>query len=85
MKILFIALIITGFIILLIMSFRSGKFFRWSFSSLLQGIGALLAVNVVGMVTGLHLAVNWYTLAFSALFGTPGVICLTMAEFFMGK
>lgn len=42
--------------------------------SALQGIAALFAVNLTGIVTGITLSVNWYTLAACVLLGLPGVI-----------
>ncbi len=42
--------------------------------SALQGIAAIFAVNLTGIVTGISLAVNWYTLTACVLLGLPGVI-----------
>lgn len=42
--------------------------------SALQGLAAVFAVNLAGLVTGITLAVNWYTLGTAVLFGLPGVI-----------
>lgn len=42
--------------------------------SALQGIAAMFAVNLTGIVTGISLAVNWYTIAACVLLGLPGVI-----------
>ena len=72
-------------IILAVVMIKGHKFFRCFFSSALQGIAAMFAVNVLGMVTGFHIAVNWYTIAFSAVFGTPGVIALTIARFIFSR
>ena len=44
------------------------------FLSALQGIAALFAVNLTGLVTGVTVAVNWYTVAASAILGLPAVI-----------
>lgn len=85
MKYLFLALLSLSVLILTVVLIKSRKFFRCFFSSALQGIAAMFAVNVLGMVTGLHIAVNWYTIAFSIIFGTPGVIALTVANFLFSK
>ncbi len=53
---------------------KSKKFFRCLFSSAIQGITALFAVNVIGALTGVTVAVNGYTLCASSLFGVPAVI-----------
>lgn len=42
--------------------------------SALQGLAAVFAVNLTGLVTGITLAVNWYTLGTAVLLGLPGVI-----------
>ncbi len=44
------------------------------FLSALQGVAALFAVNLTGLVTGVTVAVNWYTVAASAILGLPAVI-----------
>ncbi len=46
---------------------------RGIFSTAAQGIVALYAVKLLGLVTGIHLAVNWYTLGTAAVLGSPGV------------
>lgn len=85
MKYLFLTILALSVIILLIVMIKGKKFFRCFFSSAFQGIAAMFAVNVLGTVTGLHLAVNWYTIAFSVVFGTPGVIAMTVAHFLFSK
>lgn len=42
--------------------------------SALQGIAAMFAVNLAGIVTGISLSVNWYTIIAAVLLGLPGVI-----------
>ncbi len=42
--------------------------------SALQGLAAVFAVNLTGLVTGITLTVNWYTLGTAVLLGLPGVI-----------
>jgi len=42
--------------------------------SALQGIAAMFAVNLTGLVTGVTLAANWYTVATYIVLGLPGVI-----------
>lgn len=85
MKYLFLIILAICVIILFAVMIKGRKFFLCILSSLLQGIAAMFAVNVLGMVTGFHIAVNWYTIAFSALFGTPGVIALTVAHFIFSR
>lgn len=52
-------------------------------SSAVQGIAALYAVNLVGLVTGTHIAVNWLTLGTVAVLGSPGAaLILTVQTIF---
>lgn len=44
------------------------------FLSAMQGIAALFAVNLTGMITGVTVAVNWYTVLSCVVLGLPGVI-----------
>lgn len=59
---------------------KGGKCFMLS---ALQGIAAIFAVNVIGMVSGVTVAVNWYTLGTGALLGVPGVIGILMLNTFL--
>ena len=51
--------------------------------SAVQGIAAMCAVNLTGLVTGVTLAVNWYTIATSIVLGLPGVIGALVLKFIM--
>ena len=52
-------------------------------SSAAQGVAALYAVNLVGLVTGTHIAVNWLTLGTVAVLGSPGAaLILTVQTIF---
>ena len=42
--------------------------------SAFQGLAGMFAVNLVGMVTGVTIAVNWYSIAAFIILGLPGVI-----------
>lgn len=72
-------------LILIISFIKSKHFFLCLFGSMFQGIVAIAAVNVAGFLTGVRLAVNWYTLGFSALFGTPGAIAVMLMQFVFNK
>lgn len=52
--------------------------------SAFQGIASLFAVNLVGMVTGISLAVNWYTIGAFAVLGLPGVCTALILNLFFG-
>ncbi|MBQ8764128.1 MAG: pro-sigmaK processing inhibitor BofA family protein [Clostridia bacterium] len=42
--------------------------------SAFQGLAGMFAVNLLGMVTGVTIAVNWYSIAAFIILGLPGVI-----------
>ncbi len=48
--------------------------------SAMQGVCAIFAVKLAGMLIGVQLALNWYTIGASALLGTPGVISMLLAR-----
>lgn len=53
------------------------------FLSAMQGIAALFAVNLTGMITGVTIAVNWYTVISYIVLGLPGVIGTLSLNFIM--
>lgn len=59
---------------------KGGRPLRTAFSSGLQGFGALLAVNVTGIFTGVSLGVNAFTALCCAVLGTPGVVALLVLK-----
>lgn len=66
-------LIIAALIILghMVKARRGGRAF---ILSALQGVAAVFAVSLLGMVTTLNFAVNWYTIGAGMVLGIPGVI-----------
>ena len=65
----------------LITMYRSGHFFKSLFITAIQGLASLAAVNVTGLLTGVSLSLNWYTILTVSLFGLPSTIALTMLKF----
>ena len=63
-------------VIILAVSLKSGHAVKSLLLSLISGIGALFAVNILTPVTGVGIALNYISLAVSSLFGIPGVIAL---------
>jgi len=49
----------------------------------LMGLGMLILVNAVLVNFGYTLPVNPFNLIFTAIFGLPGVICLTVLMFIL--
>ena len=71
-------IIILGFAIVLFTTLKNGHFIKNTFHSALTGILSVLSVNVVGLLTGVTIAVNWYTLLFTAVLGIPGTITFVL-------
>ena len=71
-------IIIIGFTAVLFVTLRSGHFIKNAFHSALTGILSMLSVNVIGLLTGVTIAVNWYTLLFTAIMGIPGTITFVL-------
>ena len=67
-------IVTTGFAIVLFFSLKNGRFIKTTLSNALSGILSMIAVNVVGLLTGVTISLNWYTIAFTAMFGIPGTI-----------
>ena len=61
--------------------YRSGHFFKSLFTTAIQGIASLAAVNITGLLTGVTLSLNWYTILTVSLFGLPSTIALTILKF----
>ncbi|MBP3329463.1 MAG: pro-sigmaK processing inhibitor BofA family protein [Clostridia bacterium] len=79
-KFCLIASLAIGCLIIIVAAFRTKRFFSCLILSALQGIAAHFAVNALGMVTGLHLSLNGYTIASSIIGGTPAVIGMIITE-----
>lgn len=75
-----IASLVVACLIVIISAFKTKRFFSCIFLSALQGIAAMFAVNALGLVTGLHLSLNGYTIAASVMGGTPAVIGMIVTE-----
>ncbi len=70
-------------LICLIKMIRSGHFFKAILTSALSGLGSLFAVNLLSSVTGVSIAVNWFTMIFCAFSGICGSICLLVTNIFI--
>ncbi len=58
--------------------FRSGKPLRFTLASLVEGVCAMAAVDIVGIFTGISLGFGWFSMACCAAFGIPGVISMLL-------
>lgn len=64
--------------------FKTKHFIKSLLMSAVQGIFALFAVNAVGIVSGVTIAVNNFTVAVSCIGGVPGVILLLLMRLLSG-
>ncbi len=78
MKIVIIVIAGIALTAILISMIRSKHFFKALIMTALQGCAAICAVNVVGLLSGVTLALNQYTIGASLICGTPGVIGLLL-------
>lgn len=79
MKYAVIAVLCLLCLVPIITMFKKGSFLKSLFISAFQGIISLLAVNALGLLTGVTIALNVYTAAAAVIFGLPG--CITMLVF----
>ncbi len=75
-----VASLVVACLIVIVTAVKTKRFFSSVLLSALQGVAAMFAVNALGLVTGLHLSLNGYTLAASVIGGTPAVIGMIITE-----
>jgi len=80
LKLLLCALAGGGALAILVSMLRSRRLIRNLLLSAVSGVAALYAVNALGLLTGIRLAVNGLTLGVSAVAGPPGVIAMLLAD-----
>lgn len=80
MKVLIITIIVIGMAVVIFAMFKSGNFIKNLFRTVIQGIASLLAVNTIGLLTGVTIALNWYTLTAISVFGAPACIALLLTD-----
>ncbi len=83
MKYALIACVCIVLLIPIITMFKKGSFFKSIFLSAFQGLAALLAVNALGLLTGVTLAVNWYTVLAAVCLGIPASISMLVLDIIM--
>lgn len=80
MKAVVIILLAAGALAVYITAVKSGRFIKSLLASVFQGLASLLAVNVIGLITGVIISLNWYTVVLASVFGTPGCIALLFLD-----
>lgn len=79
-NIFLVAICVVAAVIVLWIFKKSEHFFRCLFLSAVSGIGGLCFVNIISAMTGITLALNPFTIGFSALSGLSGVIALLVCN-----
>ncbi len=74
MNSLFISAAIISTVIVLWWMIKNEKGGMTFIKSAFQGLAGMCAVNLLGMVTGVTIAVNWYSIVSFIILGLPGVI-----------
>lgn len=83
MKYAVIAAVCLVMLIPIITMIKKGGFLKSLFISAFQGLASLLAVNALGLLTGITLAINWYTVAASVCLGIPACISMLILDIFL--
>ena len=83
LKIVLCALAAGGCLAIFVSMLRSRRLLRNLLLSAASGVAALYAVNALGMLLDIRLAVNALTLGVSAAAGLPGVAALLLADAMM--
>ncbi|MBO4338985.1 MAG: pro-sigmaK processing inhibitor BofA family protein [Clostridia bacterium] len=78
--VLFYSFLVVSVTAILITVFKTKRFFAATVLSVLQGVGALFAVNFIGSFIGVHLAVNAFSLIVSSVAGASGVALLLITQ-----
>ncbi len=60
--------------------FKKGSFPKCLFISAFQGLISLLAVNALGLLTGVTIALNACTASAAVIFGLPGCIAMLVLD-----
>ena len=76
----FYAASVFGVISVIVSMLRTKRFLLSAVLSVLGGVGALFAVNLVGSFITVHIPVNAFSLCVSSLGGVPGVILMLLVQ-----
>lgn len=82
-KILLGIIFFTYALIILITMIKSKHFFTTLFLTIIQGICALFAVNLLGQYILIHIPVNGWTLGISSIGGISGVMMMLLCDIFL--
>ena len=70
-------------VIVLFSMIKTHHFFKSFMLSLVQGIAALFAVNLIGDFLNVHIALNMFSVFVGVFGGLPGIIFLLISNIFI--
>lgn len=76
-------ILVVYFLIITITMIKSKRFFTVLFLTVLQGVCALFAVNLLGQYISIHIPINGWTIGVSSVGGISGVIMMLLCDGFM--
>lgn len=76
-------ILLIGAIAVLVTAKKTGHPFKCMLITAFQGLASMLAVNVLGAVTGVTISVNIYTLLSAVVFGLPSSIAFAVLNLIM--
>ena len=74
MNFVFVSAAIISSVVVLWWMIKNEKGGMTFIKSAFQGLAGMFAVNLIGMVTGVTISVNWYSIVSFIILGLPGVI-----------
>ncbi|MDR3313781.1 MAG: pro-sigmaK processing inhibitor BofA family protein [Oscillospiraceae bacterium] len=80
LRVLLCALAAGDALAILLAMLRSRRLLRCLVLTAASGIASLYAVNALGLLSGIKLPVNGFSLGISAIGGAPGVIALLLTD-----
>ncbi len=80
----FLGIIFAVYVLFIFISIiKSKKFITVLFLTVLQGVCALFAINLLGQYISIHIPINIWTLGVSSIGGISGVIMMLLCDGFM--
>lgn len=80
---MYIFIISVSAAVVLFSMIKTHHFFKSFMLSLVQGIAALFAVNLIGDFLNVHIALNMFSVSVGVLGGLPGIIFLLISNIFI--
>lgn len=73
-----------AFVAILVTAFKSAKPLKIMMISAFVGVASLVTLSLTSGLTGLELALNWWSVSTAAIFSLPGVILMLAINMIWG-